>query len=56
MGIFARKIAEYLPQLPMIEESKLDDKIAREKFVEKVYAYCDWRKTNYGGVTNSSHV
>lgn len=56
IGIFARKIVEHFPLLPVIEDSKLDDKTARDNFVEKVYAYNRSQEINNGGFTSPSHA
>jgi uncharacterized protein YbgA (DUF1722 family)/uncharacterized protein YbbK (DUF523 family) len=40
-GLFAAKLVEWLPNLPIAEEGRLSDPRVRENFVERVFAY--WR-------------
>ena len=42
-GLFAQTLAEALPLMPMEEEGGLDDAPLCENFVERVYAYREWR-------------
>lgn len=42
-GLFAQILAEALPLMPMEEEGGLDDAPLCENFVERVYAYREWR-------------
>lgn len=42
-GLFAQTLAEALPLMPMEEESRLDHAPLCENFVERVYAYREWR-------------
>ncbi len=45
VGIFARRIVERFPNMPVIEESCLDDEAVRHNFIERAVAYSRWRKT-----------
>lgn len=38
-GVFASQIGDLLPQLPVIEETELDDDEARQAFIKRVKAY-----------------
>ena len=42
-GLFAQTLAEALPLMPMEEEGRLDHAPLCENFVERVYAYREWR-------------
>lgn len=42
-GLFARALTDALPLLPVEEEGRLDDPLLRECFIERVYAYRQWR-------------
>lgn len=43
-GIFMRRLAERLPQLPMIEEDELADKVRRKTFLSRVEGYAALRE------------
>jgi len=45
VGVFARRIIERFPNMPVMEESCLDDATVRENFVERAMAYSKRRKT-----------
>lgn len=42
-GMYARRMRELLPLLPMEEEGRLHDAVLRENFVARVYVYDDWK-------------
>lgn len=44
-GLFAQALMEHYPLLPVEEEGRLNDDHLRENFVERVFAYDDWRNT-----------
>jgi uncharacterized protein YbgA (DUF1722 family)/uncharacterized protein YbbK (DUF523 family) len=43
-GVFAARLIEQMPQLPIEEEGRLSDPLLRENFVERIFAY--WRLRN----------
>ncbi|VAX21350.1 hypothetical protein MNBD_NITROSPINAE03-1151 [hydrothermal vent metagenome] len=51
-GVFARQIIERIPEMPVIEESRLEDEAVRANFVESAVAYSRLRETE--GRTGSS--
>lgn len=42
-GLFAREIRQLLPLLPVVEETDLGDRVARDNFIERVFAYRRWQ-------------
>ncbi|MCC5879044.1 MAG: DUF1722 domain-containing protein [Idiomarina sp.] len=44
MGIFARRLREMFPALPLEEDGRLNDPLLRENFVLRVYVYDAWKK------------
>jgi uncharacterized protein YbgA (DUF1722 family)/uncharacterized protein YbbK (DUF523 family) len=50
-GMFARRLVERFPALPVEEEGRLSDPRLRENFVERVFAYCRLRGL-FGGRWN----
>ncbi len=44
IGIFARKLMEAFPLLPVEEEGRLNDPLLRENFIARVFAYRDLQK------------
>lgn len=44
-GIYAAGIKRALPLLPVEEENRLRDPVARENFVVRVYLYNEWRRS-----------
>lgn len=42
-GVFARRLRERLPLLPIEEAGRLNDAALRENFMVRVYAYQDWQ-------------
>ncbi|WP_020209627.1 YbgA family protein [Gilvimarinus chinensis] len=42
-GLYAQKLMEKLPLLPVEEAGRLNDAGLRENFITRVYAYFDWR-------------
>jgi len=55
-GIFARKLRESMPHLPVEEEGRLQDPLLRENFFTRVYVLHRWRTMLDGGVTPSQLV
>lgn len=43
MGIFAAKLRELYPALPMEEDGRLNDAALRENFVLRMYVYYEWK-------------
>ncbi len=43
VGLFAQALMEQMPNLPLEEEGRLNDKPLRENFITRVYAYYRWR-------------
>jgi uncharacterized protein YbgA (DUF1722 family)/uncharacterized protein YbbK (DUF523 family) len=44
VGIFAQKLMENFPHLPVEEEGRLGDAILRENFIQRVFIYARWQK------------
>ena len=44
MGIFAKRLQEMFPALPMEEDGRLNDPLLRENFVLRVYVYHAWQQ------------
>jgi len=45
-GIFAARIKELFPLLPLEEDGRLNDGLLRDSFIKRVYIYNDWQKIN----------
>lgn len=43
-GLFARRLTQELPLLPVEEDGRLHDPRLRENFVERVFAYARWKQ------------
>ena len=43
-GIYARRLMQNFPQLPVEEEGRLEDSLLRENFIQRVYIYSRWKK------------
>ena len=43
-GLFAAAITERFPCLPIEEEGRLEDTAIRENFIERVFAFRNWKK------------
>ncbi|MDG1751284.1 MAG: DUF523 and DUF1722 domain-containing protein [Thalassotalea sp.] len=44
IGIYARKLMENFPNLPVEEEGRLNDLILRENFIQRVFVYARWQQ------------
>lgn len=44
MGIFAARVRELMPALPLEEDGRLNDPLLRENFVLRVYVYNAWQQ------------
>ncbi|MCH1929016.1 DUF523 and DUF1722 domain-containing protein [Shewanella sp. A25] len=51
IGVFARRLMERYPLLPVEEEGRLHDLVLRENFFTRVYAYHDWQQLCRSGLT-----
>ena len=51
VGLFARRLMEHFPLLPVEEDGRLNDPLLRETFVERVFAYRRWRDLLQEGFT-----
>ena len=45
VGMFAKKLMERFPLLPVEDDGRLHDAALRERFIESVFVYARWRKT-----------
>ena len=45
VGMFARKLMEHFPMLPVEDEGRLHDAVLRERFIESIFVYARWRDT-----------
>ena len=43
VGLFAQALRDHVPNLPLEEEGRLNDKPLRENFITRVYSYYRWR-------------
>jgi uncharacterized protein YbgA (DUF1722 family)/uncharacterized protein YbbK (DUF523 family) len=43
VGLYARRLMENFPNLPVEEEGRLEDAHLRENFIQRVYIYSRWR-------------
>jgi uncharacterized protein YbgA (DUF1722 family)/uncharacterized protein YbbK (DUF523 family) len=50
-GMYARRILELRPELPVEEEGRLMDPRLRENFVERVFVYARWQQVIAEGLT-----
>lgn len=55
-GLFAESLMQAYPLLPVEEEGRLNDSHLRENFIERVYAYDDWKRMEAEGITRNSLV
>ena len=44
VGIYAQRLIENFPSLPIEEEGRLSDLHLRENFIRRVYVYSRWKK------------
>lgn len=57
VGIFAARLMQNFPELPVEEEGRLGDAVLRENFIQRVYVMYRWRKlldegVSVGGLTD----
>jgi uncharacterized protein YbgA (DUF1722 family)/uncharacterized protein YbbK (DUF523 family) len=50
-GIFAQRLMQEIPLMPVEEEGRLTDPVLRENFVTRVYVYHRWQRMLGGGIT-----
>jgi uncharacterized protein YbgA (DUF1722 family)/uncharacterized protein YbbK (DUF523 family) len=50
-GVFAEKLLERYPSLPVEEVGRLNDPILRESFLTRVFAYSTWQQIQQEGMT-----
>ncbi|MBS38840.1 MAG: hypothetical protein CMO26_23330 [Thiotrichales bacterium] len=55
-GVYARVLSAVLPLIPMEQEDRLADPLARESFFERVYALHRWNQQMATGLTAASLV
>lgn len=56
VGLFAATLMANNPLLPVEEEGRLNDKLLRDNFIERVYVYHRWRELNSGNLTPKALV
>lgn len=44
VGLYAKRMMQNFPDLPVEEEGRLEDPVLRENFIQRVYIYSRWRK------------
>lgn len=54
VGIYAKKLMENFPHLPVEEEGRLEDVHLRENFIQRVYVYARWKLLQSQPLTISS--
>ncbi len=50
-GIFAKRIMNEIPLMPVEEEGRLTDPVLRENFITRVYVYHRWQKMRGDGIS-----
>jgi len=48
VGVYARRLMDNLPYLPVEEEQRLDDPQLRNNFIQRVYIYSRWKSVQQG--------
>ncbi|GAA5217076.1 DUF523 and DUF1722 domain-containing protein [Corallincola platygyrae] len=51
VGLYAKRLMENFPNLPVEEEGRLGDPILKENFIQRVFVYHRWRQMTEGGFT-----
>jgi uncharacterized protein YbgA (DUF1722 family)/uncharacterized protein YbbK (DUF523 family) len=44
VGIFAARLKQLVPHLPMEEDGRLNDPLLRDSFIKRVYLYSEWQQ------------
>ena len=50
-GIFAKRLMQEIPLMPVEEEGRLTDPVLRENFITRVYVYHRWQRMREEGIT-----
>jgi uncharacterized protein YbgA (DUF1722 family)/uncharacterized protein YbbK (DUF523 family) len=53
MGIFAARLKQLKPDLPMEEDGRLNDPLLRDSFIKRVFIYHEWQQLLANGLTVS---
>jgi len=56
IGLFARQFMLQFPLIPVEEEGRLQDRVLRENFIERLFCYRRWRDLEASGVTREALV
>lgn len=56
VGVFAAKIMQDHPLLPVEEDGRLNDLVLRENFITRVFAYHQWQVLTLSGITLSKLI
>mgnify|MGYP000250572184 FL=1 len=51
VGLYAKRLMENFPHLPIEEEGRLSDPRLRENFIQRVYIYSRWQEMEHKGFT-----
>lgn len=51
VGVYAQRLMENFPNLPVEEEGRLGDAVLRENFIERVFIYHRWQQQVAQGIT-----
>lgn len=51
VGLYAKRLMENFPHLPIEEEGRLSDPRLRENFIQRVYIYARWQEMEHKGFT-----
>ena len=50
-GIFAAKVKQLFPLMPMEEDGRLNDPLLKDSFIKRVFVYHEWQKLAQKGIT-----
>ena len=53
IGLYAKRLMDNFPNLPIEEEGRLEDAHLRENFIRRVYIYARWKEMVAGGISLS---
>jgi len=56
VGLFARKLMERFPHLPVEDEGRLNDAGLRENFIERIFVYQRWRQMVGSGASRRQFI
>jgi len=54
VGLYAERLMQNFPNLPVEEEGRLEDPVLRENFIQRVYIYSRWHKLMTQGASMKS--